>query len=59
MEPTLDSKDGQVVVFVALDNEVKGQEAPAFWAKLRHGLSELESQKLPSQVIALIGNNAD
>jgi multidrug efflux pump subunit AcrB/outer membrane protein TolC len=51
------SKDGQVVVYVELNDEIKGEAAPAFWAKLRHGLNELKSQKLPSQVLALIGNN--
>ena len=51
------SKEGQVVVFVELGGEIKGQEAPAFWAKLRHGLNELKAQKLPGQVLALIGNN--
>lgn len=51
------TKDGQMVVFVELQEQVKGQAAPAFWAKLRHGLNELKAQKLPSQVLALIGNN--
>jgi multidrug efflux pump subunit AcrB/outer membrane protein TolC len=51
------SKEGQVVVFVELNDGVKGEEAPAFWAKLRHGLNELKMQKLPAQVLALIGNN--
>ena len=51
------SKDGQVVVFVELGDEIKGQEAPAFWAKLRLGLNELKAQKLPAQVLALVGDN--
>lgn len=51
------SQDGQVVVFVELDERIKGSEAPAFWAKLRHGLNELRTQSLPAQVVALIGNN--
>lgn len=51
------SRDGQMVVFVELDEKVKGQDAPAFWAKLRHGLNELKTQRLPSQVVALLGNN--
>ncbi len=51
------SKEGQVVVFVELNDAVKGEEAPAFWSKLRHGLHELKMQKLPAQVLALIGNN--
>lgn len=50
------SKDGQVVVFVELNGTIKGLEAPAFWAKLRHGLNELKAQ-LPSGVLALVGNN--
>jgi multidrug efflux pump subunit AcrB/outer membrane protein TolC len=51
------SQDGQMVVFVELNEKISGQEAPAFWAKLRHGLNELKTQKLPSQTLALIGNN--
>lgn len=51
------SRDGQLVVFVELNDRVKGPDAPAFWAKLRHGLNELRSQKLSPQVLALIGNN--
>lgn len=51
------SKDGQMVVFVELEESVSGQQAPAFWAKLRHGLNEFKAQSLPSQVLALIGNN--
>lgn len=51
------SQEGQSIVFVELSDKVKGPEAPAFWAKLRHGLNELKAQSLPSQVVALIGNN--
>lgn len=51
------SKEGQVVVYVELSDKVMGSEAPEFWAKLRHGLNELKAQKLPAQVLALIGNN--
>jgi multidrug efflux pump subunit AcrB/outer membrane protein TolC len=51
------SKDGQMVAFVELNASIKGLEAPAFWAKLRHGLNELKAQRLPAQVVALIGNN--
>lgn len=51
------SKDGQVVVYVELNGTVNGPDAPAFWAKLRHGLNELKSQQLPSGVLALVGNN--
>jgi multidrug efflux pump subunit AcrB/outer membrane protein TolC len=51
------STDGQVVVFVELRPQIKGPDAPAFWAKLRHGLNELRMAKLPSQVVALVGNN--
>jgi multidrug efflux pump subunit AcrB/outer membrane protein TolC len=51
------SKEGQLVVFVELRDSIKGHDAPAFWAKLRHGLNELKAQKLPAQVLALVGNN--
>ncbi len=51
------SKDGQSIVFVELNENVSGGAAPAFWAKLRHGLNEFKTQKLPSQVLALVGNN--
>jgi multidrug efflux pump subunit AcrB/outer membrane protein TolC len=51
------SKNGQVVVFVELNGSVKGPDAPAFWAKLRHGLNELKAQQLPTSVLALVGNN--
>lgn len=51
------SKEGQVVVFVELNGTINGPDAPAFWAKLRHGLNELRSQQLPAGVLALIGNN--
>lgn len=50
------SRDGQMVVFVELKESVNEVEAPAFWAKLRHGLAELKMQ-LPSQVVALVGTN--
>ena len=51
------SQQGQVVVFVELDDGIKGPDAPAFWAKLRHGLNELRAQSLPAQVLAVVGNN--
>jgi multidrug efflux pump subunit AcrB/outer membrane protein TolC len=51
------SQDGRVIVMVELAEEVQGAAAPAFWAKLRHGLNELRSQKLPAQVVALVGDN--
>jgi len=51
------SRDGQVVIYVELNERVTGADAPAFWAKLRHDLNELKSQKLPPQVLALVGNN--
>lgn len=51
------SKDGQVVVYVELKKSISGPDAPAFWAKLRLGLQELKAQKLPPQVLALVGNN--
>ncbi len=50
------SRDGQLVVFVELRENVGATEAADFWAKLRHGLAELKMQ-LPSQVVALIGTN--
>jgi multidrug efflux pump subunit AcrB len=51
------TKDGLVVVYVEVSENVKGSDAKLFWATLRHGLNELKSQKLPSGVVALIGNN--
>lgn len=51
------SQEGRSIVFVELDEKVKGPDAPAFWAKLRHGLNELRAQSLPSQVVALVGDN--
>lgn len=51
------SQEGRVIVVVELDERIKGAEAPAFWVKLRHGLNELRSQKLPAQVLALVGDN--
>ena len=48
------SQDGQLVIYVELKENVNGLEAPAFWARLRHGLVELKAQKLPSQVVALV-----
>lgn len=48
------SKEGQVVVFVEVNDNVK--EPDVFWAKLRLGLQELKPQ-LPPQVAALIGTN--
>lgn len=52
-----ESSHGQVVVHVDLREEIKGADAPAFWAKVRHGLNELRSQKLPPNVVALVGMN--
>ena len=51
------SQDGRAIVIVELNENVRGLEAPAFWAKLRHGLNELKAQSLPSQVVALVGSN--
>ncbi len=51
------SKDGQLTVYVELRKDINGPAAPAFWAKLRLGLQELKAQKLPPQVLALVGNN--
>ncbi|MCG3193814.1 MAG: Multidrug resistance protein MdtC [Thermoanaerobaculia bacterium] len=52
-----ESTNGQLVVHVELREEVKGVDAPAFWVKVRHGLNELRAQKLPPNVVALIGMN--
>ncbi len=51
------SKDGQLVVFVEVKEDLDGIQTAAFWAKLRHGLNELKAQKLPGGVLALVGNN--
>lgn len=51
------SRDGRTVVFVEIRESVKGAAAPAFWAKLRHGLNELKAQRLPAKVVALFGND--
>lgn len=51
------SKQGLLVVHVDLREEIKGAEAPAFWAKLRLGLNELKAQRLPPNVVALVGTN--
>ncbi len=48
------SKEGQMVIFVELNDNVPNPDE--FWSKLRHGLDELK-MKLPSGVLALIGNN--
>src|SRR5512138_85922 len=52
-----ESTNGQLVVHVELREEIKGADAPAFWAKVRHGLNELRQQKLPPNVVALVGMN--
>jgi multidrug efflux pump subunit AcrB/outer membrane protein TolC len=52
-----ESTPGQLVVHVELREEIKGAEAPAFWVKVRHGLNELRTQKLPPNVVALVGMN--
>ena len=51
------SREGMLVVYVELKDEITGLEAPVFWNELRHGLSELKAQRLPAQVLALLGNN--
>lgn len=48
------SKEGQVVVFLELKEEIK--EPDIFWSKLRLGLEEFK-RELPSQVVVLVGNN--
>jgi multidrug efflux pump subunit AcrB/outer membrane protein TolC len=52
-----ESTTGQLVVHVELREEIKGAEAPAFWVKVRHGLNELKAEKLPRNVVALVGMN--
>jgi len=49
------SSEGRMVIFVELNDDIV--DADGFWSKLRHGLDELKQQKLPSGVLALIGNN--
>lgn len=48
------SKDGMMIVFVELNDDVKN--ADEFWSKLKLGLSSFKAQ-LPSGVLALIANN--
>lgn len=48
------SKEGMLIVFVEVNNDVKDPDA--FWDKIKFGLGELK-QQLPPQVIALIANN--
>src|SRR5512138_1793655 len=52
-----ESTPGQLVVHVELREEITGADAPAFWVKVRHGLNELKAQKLPPNVVALVGMN--
>ena len=44
------SKDGMLIVYVQLGDEVEDKDA--FWAKLKHGLSNLKMQ-LPAGVVAV------
>lgn len=48
------SKDGMMIVFVELNDDVKN--ADEFWSKLKLGLNSFKSQ-LPSGVLALFANN--
>jgi len=48
------SKDGMMIVFVELNDDVKN--ADEFWSKLKLGLNSFKAQ-LPSGVLALIANN--
>ncbi len=48
------SKEGQMIIFVTLNDDVKN--ADQVWSKLRLGLADFKS-KLPVGVLALIGNN--
>lgn len=48
------SKEGMLIVFVEVNNNVKDPDA--FWDKIKFGLNQLKSQ-LPPQVLALVANN--
>ena len=48
------SKDGMMIVFVELNDDVKNTDE--FWSKLKHGLSNFKAQ-LPTGVLALIADN--
>ncbi|SER24830.1 efflux RND transporter permease subunit [Neolewinella agarilytica] len=48
------SKEGTMIVFVEVNNNVKDPDA--FWDKIKFGLNQLKAQ-LPPQVLALIANN--
>ena len=48
------SKEGMLIVFVEVNNNVKDPDA--FWDKIKFGLNDLKGQ-LPPQVLALIANN--
>lgn len=48
------SKEGMLIVFVEVNNNVKDPDA--FWDKIKFGLNDLK-MLLPPQVVALIANN--
>ena len=48
------SKEGMLIVFVEVNNNVKDPDA--FWDKIKFGLNSLKSE-LPPQVLALVANN--
>ncbi len=48
------SKEGMLIVFVEVNNNVKDPDA--FWDKIKFGLNDLKAQ-LPKEVVALIANN--
>ncbi|MBX2932037.1 MAG: efflux RND transporter permease subunit [Chitinophagaceae bacterium] len=48
------SKEGMLIVFVEVNNNVKDPDA--FWDKIKFGLNNLKAE-LPPQVLALIANN--
>lgn len=48
------SKEGMLIVFVEVNNNVKDPDA--FWDKIKFGLNNLKME-LPPQVVALIANN--
>jgi len=54
-KPYLTQTEGRMVIYVELNDDILNSDK--FWSKLRHGLDELKQQKLPSGVIALVGNN--
>ncbi len=48
------TKDGMVIVFVQLENQVKSDDE--FWSKFRHGINEFK-KTVPSGVAAIMASN--